>query len=221
MTGGATSPTRPPPHPASLSCCSWTSLVSCTAASGAAAGRRTSTTSATSSCSPCPFGRGSSMRWPRWTGSCISKRPGTWGSSISRRRRRSSAISRSTRARSSWTDPTSVRSNLVESRGELFYVHIFLKGFTYQIDLSGPTLRELEELGDRVFLLSYPNTQLLCSASRYGLKGNRVYFVRNATGELDGITLYVYDMDGKSLRTVRRSREELVGDPFWLLPSAN
>jgi len=115
------------------------------------------------------------------------------------------------------------KEHLVESRGELFYVRIFLKGFTreimavriYQIDLSaragGARRQSLPA--------ELPNTQLLCSASRYGLKGNRVYFVHNAAGELDGICLYMYDMDDKSLKTLRRSPEELVGDPFWILPA--
>jgi hypothetical protein len=29
----------------------------------------------------------------------------------------------------------------------------------------------------------------------------------------------MYDMDDKSLKTLRRSPEELVGDPFWILPA--
>ena len=73
------------------------------------------------------------------------------------------------------------KEHLVESRGELFYVRIFLKGFTreimavriYQIDLSGPTptLRELEELGDRVFLLSYQTRSCCARRADTGSRG--------------------------------------------------
>ncbi|CAO1944169.1 unnamed protein product [Urochloa humidicola] len=121
------------------------------------------------------------------------------------------------------------REYTVESCGELFNVYIFLKGFTpeimtvrvYRFDLSGPTLCEVDDLGDRMFLLSYPNAQLLCSASKYGLKGNRVYFQHNVTGERDGGFVYIYNMDDKSLETVRPypQVEELLGNPFWILPT--
>ncbi|KAF8642719.1 hypothetical protein HU200_067097 [Digitaria exilis] len=108
----------------------------------------------------------------------------------------------------------------------LFSIYIFLTSDimmvkVYRIDLSGPRLCEVGELGDRVFLLSYPNRQLLCSASKYGLKGNRVYFDHNVTGELDGGLLYIYDMEDKRLETVRPYPEvdELLGNPFWMLPT--
>ncbi|KAF8664044.1 hypothetical protein HU200_054951 [Digitaria exilis] len=121
------------------------------------------------------------------------------------------------------------REYMMESRGELFSIYIFLKGFTSEImmvkvsriDPSGPRLCEVGELGDRVFLLSYPNRQLFCSASKYGLKGNQVYFNHNVTGELDGGFLYIYDMEDKRLETVRPYPEvdELLGNPFWMLPT--
>ncbi|RLN04403.1 hypothetical protein C2845_PM13G15540 [Panicum miliaceum] len=105
-----------------------------------------------------------------------------------------------------------LNEQLVESRGELFSVCICLKGFTpeiltvraYRIDLmSGrPTLSKVDDLGDRVFLLSYTNVQLLCSASKYGVKGNRVYFNHNAMGDMDGRLLCVFDLDDQSLKTV-------------------
>jgi hypothetical protein len=121
------------------------------------------------------------------------------------------------------------RDYMVESRGELFFAVLFLKGFTpevmtvrvYRVDLSGPTLIEVDELGDRVFLLSYPNAQLLCSASKYGLKGNRVYFVHNPTHEMDGGFLGIYDMEDKSVEEVQPcpGMEELLRSPFWVLPT--
>ncbi|CAO2195496.1 unnamed protein product [Urochloa humidicola] len=122
------------------------------------------------------------------------------------------------------------REYMVESRGELFFVYLYLNGYTpeimtvrvYRMDLSsGPTLIEVDELGDRVFLLSYPNSQLLSSASKYGLKGNRVYFTHNPTGELDGGLLGIYDMEDQSVETVKPCprMEELFRGPFWMLPT--
>ncbi|KAF8755353.1 hypothetical protein HU200_011329 [Digitaria exilis] len=57
------------------------------------------------------------------------------------------------------------RDYMVESGGDLFFVYVFLKGYTpeimtvrvYRFDLSEAMLREVDDLGDRVFLLSYPN----------------------------------------------------------------
>ncbi|CAO2182111.1 unnamed protein product [Urochloa humidicola] len=122
---------------------------------------------------------------------------------------------------------------LVESRGELFNVYIYLKEFSpevltvrvYRIDhLSGQAaaaLSMVDDLGDRAFLLSYSNTQLLCSASKYGVKGNCVYFNHNVMGDADGGLLCIYDLDDKSLKTVRPCPEmaELVPNPFWMLPT--
>ncbi|OEL24075.1 hypothetical protein BAE44_0014906 [Dichanthelium oligosanthes] len=122
------------------------------------------------------------------------------------------------------------REYMVESCKELFNIYICFKGFAtdeiimvraYHIDLSGPTLSEVDELGDRVFLLSYPNAQLLYSASKYGLKGNQVYFGHNVIGELDGGFVYIYNMEDKSLETVRPcpQMEEFLHNPFWMLPT--
>ncbi|PUZ53774.1 LOW QUALITY PROTEIN: hypothetical protein GQ55_5G077200 [Panicum hallii var. hallii] len=119
---------------------------------------------------------------------------------------------------------------LVESRGELFSVYICLKGFTpefltvsvYRIYLSGrPTLSKVDDLGDRVFLLSYTNVQLQCSASKYGVKGNRVYFNHNVMGDMDGGLLCIFDLDEQSLKTLRSCPEmaELLRNPFWMLPT--
>ncbi|PAN27191.1 hypothetical protein PAHAL_5G065300 [Panicum hallii] len=111
-----------------------------------------------------------------------------------------------------------LNEQLVESRGELFSVCICLKGFTpeiltvrvYRIDLmSGrPTLSKVDDLGDRVFLLSYTN-------------GNRIYFNHNAMGDMDGGLLCVFDLDDQSLKTVRPCQEmaELLRNPFWMLPT--
>ncbi|CAL4960099.1 unnamed protein product [Urochloa decumbens] len=123
------------------------------------------------------------------------------------------------------------RDYMVESRGELFFVYLYLKGYTpeimtvrvYRMDLSSaPTLMEVDQVGDRVFLLSYPNSQLLCSASKYGLKGNRVYFTHNPTGELDGGLLGIYDMEDQSVETLKPCprMEELFRGPFWMLPTS-
>jgi hypothetical protein len=124
------------------------------------------------------------------------------------------------------------REYMVESRGELFSVCICVKGFTpeiqtvcvYKIDLSSGRAAissEVDDLGDRVFLLSYSNAQLLCSASKYGVKGNCVYFFHNVMGDMDGGPLYIFDMDDKSLKTVRPCPEmaELLRSPFWMLPT--
>ena len=120
---------------------------------------------------------------------------------------------------------------LVGSRGELFSVHICLKGFTpeiltvrvYRIDLmlGQPTLSKVDDLGDRVFLLSYTNVQLHCSASKYGVKGNCVYFNHNVMGDKDGGLLCIFDLDEQSLKTVRPCPEmaELLHDLFWMLPT--
>ncbi|KAL6840305.1 hypothetical protein ACP4OV_030115 [Aristida adscensionis] len=90
--------------------------------------------------------------------------------------------------------------HLVASRGELF---------------------EVEDLGDRVLLLSHPNAQLLCSASKYGLKGNHVYFNHNVMTEPDGGPMCIYDLDEKSLETVRPcpDMKDLMGNPFWMMPT--
>ncbi|KAF8664051.1 hypothetical protein HU200_054958 [Digitaria exilis] len=121
------------------------------------------------------------------------------------------------------------RDYMVESGGDLFFVYVFLKGYTpeimtvrvYRFDLSEAMLREVDDLGDRVFLLSYPNAQLLCSASKYRLKGNQIYFVHNATQDLDGGSMCIYDMDDKSLDVVRPFPQvkELLRSPFWMLPT--
>lgn len=91
----------------------------------------------------------------------------------------------------------------------------------YKIDPSGAAGPvEVDDLGDRVFLLSYSNAQLLCSASKYGVKGNCVYFFHNVMGDMDGELLYIFDMDDKSLKTVRPCPEmaELLRSPFCMLP---
>ncbi|KAF0917701.1 hypothetical protein E2562_021203 [Oryza meyeriana var. granulata] len=95
-------------------------------------------------------------------------------------------------------------SFLVSSHGELFEVHVFLKDFTTEIlavrvcriDLSGerPAFCDVDDLGDRTFLLGDSNSVLLCSASKHGVKGNRVYFMRNMLREADGGLLRVYDL---------------------------
>ncbi|KAJ1286536.1 hypothetical protein BS78_03G359800 [Paspalum vaginatum] len=86
------------------------------------------------------------------------------------------------------------REYLVESRGELFNV---------------------------AFLLSHANYRLLCSASKYGVKGNCVYFNLNVMGEKDGGLAYIYDSDDQSLKSVRPCPEmtELYRNPFWMLPT--
>nr|CAB3479057.1 unnamed protein product [Digitaria exilis] len=116
------------------------------------------------------------------------------------------------------------RDYMVESGGELLFVYVFLKGYTpkimavrvYRFALPGAKLCEVDDLGDRVFLLSYPNTQVLCSASKYGLKGNQVYFMHNVTQDLDGGSMCIYDMDDKSLHAVRPFPQvkELLRKPF-------
>ena len=126
------------------------------------------------------------------------------------------------------------RGHLVASRGELFDVHICHKEFSpevltvcvYKVHLSGAgagaaTPREVKDLGDRVFLLSYPNSQLLVSASKYGIKGNRVYFNHNVLKEMDGGLLCIYDLDEQSLEAVRPCPDipELLRNPFWVLPT--
>ncbi|CAO1942545.1 unnamed protein product [Urochloa humidicola] len=123
------------------------------------------------------------------------------------------------------------REQLVESHGELFDVYIYLKGFSpeiltvrvYRIDLSGQeaALSKVDDLGDRVFLLSFSNTKLLCSASKYGVKGNCVYFNHNVMEETDGGLLYIYDLDDNTFKTVRPCPEmaELLCDPFWMMPT--
>lgn len=121
------------------------------------------------------------------------------------------------------------RGYLVESRGELFDVYVCLKGFSpdiltvrvYKVDLSGPTLSEVKDLGDRAFLLSYLNSQLLCSASKYGVKGNCIYFVHDVTEDTDGGLLCIYDLDDQSLKSVRPCPQmvEVLRSPFWMLPT--
>ncbi|KAF8642726.1 hypothetical protein HU200_067106 [Digitaria exilis] len=122
-------------------------------------------------------------------------------------------------------------NQLVASHGELYNVYIYLKEFTPEIltvciyridDPSGqPTLSKVDDLGDRVFLLSDANTQLLCSASKYGVKGNRVYFNHNVMGDMDGGLLCIYDLDDQSLKTVKPCPEmtELLCSPFWMMPT--
>ncbi|KAF8755352.1 hypothetical protein HU200_011328 [Digitaria exilis] len=95
-----------------------------------------------------------------------------------------------------------VNNQLVASHGELYNI---LTVCVYRIDdPSGqPTLSKVDDLGDRVFLLSDANTQLLCSASKYGVKGNRVYFNHNVMGDMDGGLLCIYDLDDQSLKTMK------------------
>ncbi|KAF8664052.1 hypothetical protein HU200_054959 [Digitaria exilis] len=124
-----------------------------------------------------------------------------------------------------------VNNQLVASHGELYNVYIYLKEFTPEIltvcvyridDPSGqPTLSKVDDLGDRVFLLSDANTQLLCSASKYGVKGNRVYFNHNVMGDMDGGLLCIYDLDDQSLKTMKPCPEmtELMCNPFWMMPT--
>ncbi|KAL6840302.1 hypothetical protein ACP4OV_030112 [Aristida adscensionis] len=121
---------------------------------------------------------------------------------------------------------------LVVSRGELFMVNIYFKDVTPEVltmrvhrfgDLSGPTatLTELHDLGDRAFLLSDSNEQLLCSASKYGIKGNRVYAMLNVLSEPNGGFMCIYDMDDQSVETVQpcQDMKDLMSDPFWVLPT--
>ncbi|KAF0917716.1 hypothetical protein E2562_021216 [Oryza meyeriana var. granulata] len=122
-------------------------------------------------------------------------------------------------------------SFLVSSHGELFEVHVFLKDFTTEIlavrvcriDLSGerPAFCDVDDLGDRTFLLGDSNSVLLCSASKHGVKGNRVYFMRNMLREADGGLLRVYDLGDKTLEAVRPCPgvSELMCNPFWMMPS--
>jgi hypothetical protein len=79
----------------------------------------------------------------------------------------------------------------------------------------------VDDLGDRVLLLSYTNVQLLCSASKYGVKGNRVYFNHNVMGDMDGGLLCIFDLDEQSLKTLRSCPEmaELLRNPLWMLPT--
>ena len=124
------------------------------------------------------------------------------------------------------------RAYVVASGCELFDVQVYLKGFTPEIltvrvhrfDLSGPTatLREVDgDLGDKVFLLSDPNAQVLCSASKYGIKGNRIYFMHNLMEEPDGGSMVVFDLDNQSVETVRPCPDmtELMCQPFWMMPT--
>ena len=127
------------------------------------------------------------------------------------------------------------RGHLVASRGELFDVQICHKEFSaevltvgvYRVHLSGAeagaaTPRQVKDLGDRAFLLSYPNSQLLVSASKYGIKGNRVYFNHNVLDERDGGLLCIYDLDEQRLEAVRPCPDipELLRNPFWVLPTS-
>ncbi|KAJ1286548.1 hypothetical protein BS78_03G360900, partial [Paspalum vaginatum] len=100
--------------------------------------------------------------------------------------------------------------HLVESGGELFDVYVCHKGFSpdvltvrvYRMDLTG----------------SEPNvSELLCSASKYGVKGNCVYFNHNVMEEVDGGLLCIYDLDDQSLKTMRPCAQmtELMRNPFW------
>ncbi|KAK3162665.1 hypothetical protein QOZ80_1BG0092180 [Eleusine coracana subsp. coracana] len=126
------------------------------------------------------------------------------------------------------------RDFLVGSPGELYHVYIYLKGFTpeiltvhvYEIDVTGQTScrqRKVDNLGDKVLLVSYPNAQVLRSASKYGLKGNRVYFNFNVLEELDGGPIFIFELEDQSLETLRPSKglTELMGNPFWVLPQSS
>ncbi|KAK3166173.1 hypothetical protein QOZ80_1AG0042380 [Eleusine coracana subsp. coracana] len=125
------------------------------------------------------------------------------------------------------------REFLLESQGDIFNVDVFCKGFNpaeiltvevYKMGLSSstPALTKVDDLGDRVFLLSYPNRQGLCSASKYGFKGNRVYFNYNVqTREPDGGPICIYDLDDQSLENLRPCQGilKLFDNPFWMLPT--
>lgn len=128
------------------------------------------------------------------------------------------------------------RTYLVESGGELFNVYVFIKGFitpeilkvsVFRIDLPGPepgtitSVSEVDDIGDRVFLLSYPNAQTLCPASKYGVKGNHVYLVLNIREEPDGGILHIYNLDDGSIESLRPCQDmaELLRNPFWMLPT--
>uniref|UniRef100_A0A0D9V8Q5 KIB1-4 beta-propeller domain-containing protein n=1 Tax=Leersia perrieri TaxID=77586 RepID=A0A0D9V8Q5_9ORYZ len=101
------------------------------------------------------------------------------------------------------------RSFLVASHGELYDVSVFYRGFTQEIhslrvnriDMSGdsPVFRRVDDLGDRAFLLSDSNVGLLCSASSYGVKGNRVYFMDNPLSKPDGGSLCIYDLEDETM----------------------
>ncbi|XP_052139907.1 uncharacterized protein LOC127758882 [Oryza glaberrima] len=122
-------------------------------------------------------------------------------------------------------------SFLASSHGELFEVHVFLRDFTpevlavrvYRIDLRGgrPAFREVGDLGDRAFLLGDANAALLCSASAHGVRGNRVYFMRNMLREPDGGSLRVYDLGDGTIEEVRPCPgvSELMRNPFWVMPT--
>ena len=73
----------------------------------------------------------------------------------------------------------------------------------------------------KVFLLSDQNEQLLCSASKYGIKGNRIYFMHNVMEEPDSGSLVVFDLDNQSVETVRPCPDmtELMCVPFWMMPT--
>ncbi|XP_025817773.1 probable F-box protein At1g44080 [Panicum hallii] len=171
----------------------------------------------------------SSSRRRRWTESSISERPEKLG--VIDFSPATPEFSYADRPCPEFPDGSNCLSELlVESRGELFSVYICLKGFTpeiltvrvYRIYLSGrPTLSKVDDLGDRVLLLSYTNVQLLCSASKYGVKGNRVYFNHNVMGDMDGGLLCIFDLDEQSLKTLRSCPEmaELLRNPLWMLPT--
>ncbi|KAF9613573.1 hypothetical protein IFM89_009243 [Coptis chinensis] len=117
--------------------------------------------------------------------------------------------------------------HLVESCGEIFLVVIMFLGQTtiedvhyveiFKMDLSKEVWVKVESLGDRVFFVTDDRGNMSLPATKFGLKGNCIYFsIRDKNG------FYIFDLGGGNLSNCMPWRPNLLEQPFtpfWFLPN--
>ncbi|KAJ3678012.1 hypothetical protein LUZ60_001815 [Juncus effusus] len=105
----------------------------------------------------------------------------------------------------------------VASRDELFLVHTLpilwggnIEGLTIsKMNLDDMRWEVVNDIGDRIFFLSFGREGASCSASETGLKRNCVYYIS------DGY-FYEYNVASRGVRMLRPF--EHIGHAFWVLP---
>jgi hypothetical protein len=121
---------------------------------------------------------------------------------------------------------------LLESQGELFQVSVCFCEFdpddigavlVHKMDFDGDRRwRSVDDIGDRVFMLSGGGNAASCSASACNLQGNRVYFMNNFLKD-DG-DLCIYDLKEQVIEILAVHERDLNlarTKPYWIVPPAS
>jgi hypothetical protein len=118
---------------------------------------------------------------------------------------------------------------LVESEGELFQVSVCFMEFdaddigdvlVHKMDFDGDRRwHRVQDIGDRVFMLSRGGNAASCSASACNLPGNLVYFMNNFLKD-DG-DLCIYDLKEQVMEILAVHERDLTlarTKPYWIVP---